>query len=77
MPTIEQPVHVQTQRVNGRTYEQRYSKCSKSNCWCSKPPFESHQGHPGHGPYWYRVINKDKRVIRRYIGKELITDGNS
>lgn len=69
-------MHVQTIRVDGGTYEQKYAVCSKKNCWCHTTEGQILRGKPAHGPYWYRVIKKHDKVIRRYIGKELVTSAS-
>ena len=61
-------------RVRDRSYELRYNRCGKANCWCKRKHEDpSMAGVPGHGPYWYMVVMRGRRCKRIYIGKELDT----
>lgn len=82
--TSRDKMSIQVLDIDGATYEQRWIKCGKKNCWCAEPAASRYGKPPGHGPYWYRLINKPKmqkadgtseppRLIRRYIGANLIT----
>lgn len=73
MAKSQDTLHLQTIHVDGGTYEQKYTLCSKPNCWCSNPQPTQSRPLPGHGPYWYRLFKSGNKVRRRYIGKDLVT----
>lgn len=58
----------QTLRVQNVTFEERYTKCGKKDCWCAR------DGQLGHGPYWYACQCLNGRWVRVYVGKTLRTD---
>lgn len=43
-------------------WREEYRKCGKQNCWCA-------DGKKAHGPYWYRTVRRDGRVVKEYLGK--------
>ena len=59
-------------KIDGRRYEQRYTRCGKKCNTCGPNSAGFNPSRPGHGPYWYFVFTRgDGRTTRRYIGKEL------
>ncbi len=59
-------------KVDGKNYEQRYTRCGKKCTTCDPDSDCFQPTRPGHGPYWYFVfLRGDGRTSRRYIGKEL------
>lgn len=62
---------VQRIRVGGVMFVQAYVTCGRKCGRCSPGGRLYQRDRPGHGPYWYRVVQRGRRVIRRYIGREL------
>jgi hypothetical protein len=48
----------------GGTYRLELVSCGKPNCTrCAEGP--------AHGPYWYRYYRRGKKVVSKYVGKNL------
>lgn len=58
---------VETRSSGNTTYQLELVKCGKPTCQCA--------GFFGqkHGPYWYSYQRKGKRLVSKYIGKNLVT----
>lgn len=60
-------------QTNGHTYELRQNRCGKRRCSVCYGTKALAAGRPGHGPYWYLVLQTARGVRRIYIGKALDT----
>jgi len=59
-------------------YEQRYTRCGRGCNRCLRDRTGFDPVHPGHGPYWYRIIRRaGGQIVRRYEGKELMIVGRA
>lgn len=71
----EGTLEVREVEIDGRRYVQRYNRCGRKCRRCGPQHERFDPLRPGHGPYWYRIFRQNGRLQRRYIGKELKTDG--
>jgi len=61
---------VQSIAIDGRRYQERMTRCGKSNC---SRCYHLNRSFYGHGPYWYMMVKIDRSWRRVYIGKILDT----
>lgn len=64
-------MEVQRIRAGGVTYVQTYVRCGKKCQRCRPGGSHYQRDRPGHGPYWFVILQRGERVIRKYLGREL------
>lgn len=72
-PSSPSVMLVHTFQSGPATYEQKFQKCRKPECWCQHPQAPDYAGPHGHGPYWYLCFRHMKGWTRIYLGKNLDT----
>lgn len=63
---------VQRITIGKGRYVQTYTTCGNRCSRCTPGGRNYDPDRPGHGPYWYRVVENSKgNTIRRYCGRDL------